>query len=237
MPLELAELAAGLPIAASFAMAGGISALREGRRRTALNEAVHELRRPLQAIALSVSAPEGRAEALETSVRLAAAAVDRLDCEINGGAAPESSEMVPLRQLVEAAMQRWQARASLEDRDLVLSWGAGDPRLPVDALGLSQALDNLISNGLEHGTGEVAIEARRVDRIVRVAVSNRERAKAAGSRRAASLRARISGRRRHGLGLRIVRRLAAGSGCGFHLRRRGDRCEAVLELPLPGGPR
>ncbi len=108
MPLELAELAAGLPMAASFAMAGGISALREGRRRSALNEAVHELRRPLQAIALTAPPPPEQATAFESSLQMAAAAVDRLDREINGGPAPEQVGVVPFRELVEAAVKRWE---------------------------------------------------------------------------------------------------------------------------------
>jgi signal transduction histidine kinase len=237
VPVELAELAAGLPIAASFVMAGGISALREGRRRTAMNEAVHELRRPLQALALSAPASD-RVGAFESSLRLAAAAVDRLDCEINGRPAPELITAAPLRQLVESAVERWQVRASLEDRVVILEWQAGDPCLSGDADQLAQALDNLISNGLDHGSGEVTVVANQVDGVIRLVVANRKREKSVESRRQVrDLPTRISGRSRHGHGLRIVRRVAACSGGSFRLRQRGDRCEALLELPLPGGPR
>ena len=238
MPLELAELAAGLPIAASFAMAGGISALREGRRRTALNEAVHELRRPLQTIALSVPASGDRVEAFESSLRMAAAAVDRLEGEINGRSAPEPIGTVSLRQLVEAAVGRWQIRASLEARTLSFQWEAGDAFLLGDDVQLAQVMDNVISNGLDHGSGEVAVEARQVGGVIRLLVANRKEAKSPGWRRRAQIcGARISGRRRHGHGLRIVRRMAAQRGGSFHLREHGDRCEAVLELPLCGGLR
>lgn len=232
--MELAELAAGLPIAASFAMAGGISALREGRRRTALNEAVHELRRPLQAIALTVPGSD-RVGALESSLWMAAAAVDRLDCEINGTPMPGSTDLVSLRQLVESAVERWQTRASLEDRTLSLRWEAGDSCLYGDVVELTQIVDNLISNGLDHGSGKVAVEAKRSGCFVRLCVSNRKRAKPARSHwRVESLYARVSGRRRHGHGLRIVRRAAARSGGGFRLRQHGERYEALLELPLSG---
>jgi signal transduction histidine kinase len=237
VPVELAELAAGLPIAASFAMAGGISALREGRRRTAMNEAVHELRRPLQALALSAPASE-RAETFESSLRLAAAAVDRLEREINGWGAPGLATAAPLRQLVESAVERWQVRASLEDRVVNLEWQAGDPCLPGDAIRLEQVLDNLISNGLDHGSGEVTVVANQVDGVIRLVVANRKGAKSVEPRRRLrDLATRISGRRRHGHGLRIVRRVAACGGGSFRLRQRGDRCEAVLELPLFGGLR
>lgn len=238
MPLELAELAAGLPVAASFAMAGGISALREGRRRHALNEAVHELRRPLQAIALAAPESSSRVKAFESSLQMAAAAVDRLDSEINGRQERRASGPVAFREIVAAAVERWETRASLDDRVVSLKWTAGDPYLPVDAVALSQAVDNMISNGLEHGLGEIAIEVGRLDRTVRFVVSNRRRGGPANVRWGfRDLRTRISGRRRHGHGLRIVRRVAAHSGGSFRLRRRGERCEAVLDLPLAGGRR
>lgn len=238
MPLELSELAAGLPFAASFAMAGGISVLREGRRRTALNEAMHELRRPLQAMALVVPPSPRRANAYESSLQLAAAAVDRLDREINGRPAPPRTDTVPLRQLVESAVMRWRQRATLERRDLRLVWEAGEPRHLGDAVQLTQVLDNLISNGFDHGRGEVTIEATQIDRVVRLVVVNENRPRSAAPGRAAlTLGARLAGRSRHGHGLRVVRRVAAESGGCFRLRRRGDRHEALLELPVAGDPR
>ena len=238
MPLELAELAAGLPFAASFAMAGGISALREGRRRTALNEAVHELRRPLQAIALAAPGSADRAEAFESSVRMAAAAVERLDCEINGRPAPEVSDALLIHQLVEAAVERGRIRASLEDRTMNLEWEAGDLCLLGDPVELPQVLDNLISNSLTHGSGEVAVEAKQVGRFFRLVVRNRKRAKPARlHRQAGDLRMCISGRCRHGHGLRIVRRVAVREGGSFRLRRHGEWYEARLELPLSEGAR
>lgn len=238
MPLELSELAAGLPIAASFAMAGGISVLREGRRRTALNEAMHELRRPLQAMALVAPTSPREASALESSLQLTAAAVDRLDREINGKPAPQRTDTVRLHQLVESTVARWRQRAALERRVLRLNWDAGEPHLFGDSVQLTQILDNLISNGFEHGRGVVTIEATRVEDVVRLVVANENRPRPAGSERAALTRgARFAGRSRHGHGLRIVRRVAAESGGCFRVRRRGARHEALLELPVAGGLR
>lgn len=235
MPLELSELAAGLPIAASFAMAGGISALREGRRRTALNEAVHELRRPLQTMALVSPTSPRRTGAFESSLQLAAAAVDRLDREINGKPAPKRTGTVPLLQLVESTVARWRQRAALERRTLRLNWDAGEPHLYGDAVQLTQLLDNLISNGFDHGEGEVTIKATRVEHVVRLLVANANRPRSAGSERATrTLGARFAGRSRHGHGLRVVRRVAAESGGCFRVRRRGARHEALLELPVAG---
>lgn len=231
MPLELAELAAGLPFAASFAMAGGISAFREGRRRTALNEAVHELRRPLQAIALAAPDPADRAGAFDSSLRMAASAVERLDREINGGSGVEQFADAPLREVVEGAVERWRNRASLEDRIVNFDWRAGNPCVRGDAVALAQAVDNLISNGLVHGDGEVAVKATRAGGVIRLVVVNRGRAEPSRPR---DLAARLSGRGRHGHGLRVVRRVAALHGGDFCLRRDGDRCEAMLALPLAG---
>ena len=235
MPLELAELAAGLPLAASIAMAGGISALREGRRRTALNEAMHELRRPLQVIAFLAPGSAERAEALESSVRMAAAAVDRLDCEINGRSMSDPGEATPLRTLVESAVERWRPRATGEGRALRLDWTAEASIFIAGTVGLAQGMDNLINNALTHGSGEVTVEVKRAGDLVRLVVLNRKDAKANSScPPGRDLGARLSGRRRHGHGLRIVRRVAVRSGGSFRFDRRGDRCEAVLELPLPG---
>ena len=82
--IELAPTFAGWPLAATMAAVAAAQGLRAGRRRSSLNEALHELRRPLQAIALA-GAAGASPPALESSVRLAAAALERLDREVNGG--------------------------------------------------------------------------------------------------------------------------------------------------------
>ena len=236
MPLELTELAAGLPMAASFAMAGGISALREGRRRSALNEAIHELRRPLQAIALTAPPPPEQAKAFESSLRMAAAAVDRLDREINGGPAPDAIDTVHLRELVESAVRRWEVAASLADRAMNLKCVVGDPELLGDRIEISQAVDNLISNAVAHGEGEVAVEVRTAAGLARVIVVNRKKVPASSRGAARGLGGRISGRARHGHGLRIVQRAAARHGGSFRLCDRDGVYEAMLDLPLRGVP-
>jgi hypothetical protein len=82
---ELAEIAVGWPLAATMAAVAAAQGLRNGRRRGALNEALHELRRPLQAIALAgAGGTVGSPPVVESSVRLAAAALERLDREVNG---------------------------------------------------------------------------------------------------------------------------------------------------------
>lgn len=235
MAIELAELAAGLPMAASFAMAGGIAALREGRRRSSLNEAMHELRRPLQGLALALPAGSSADEAAESSLRMAVAALERLDREINGERPLPEEKRVPLRPLVESAVERWRNQAKLNGVALRVRWTAGDSVFRGDPVGLAQALDNLISNALRHGGGEITIDVRATAGVLRLAVLDSGGATVTlRSRRRSVLRDRLAGRSRHGHGLRIVRRLAAGQGGSFRLRRRPGGTEARLELPLSG---
>jgi signal transduction histidine kinase len=234
MDLALAEIAAGLPMAASFAFAGGITTVREGRRRAALNEALHELRRPLQALAL-VTPPSG-GEKIDSSLHLAATALARLESEINGREIQEDLEPVPLRQLVEAAVARWRPRAELAGGALRLRWVGGLATLGGGGFAVAQALDNLIINAIVHGGGEVLIEVAELDGRVRLAVHDRGTGGRAWRRSSMpSLLARLSGRSRHGHGLRVVRRTAARRGGRFRLRRSEQGTEAVLELPTASG--
>lgn len=235
MPVELAEIAAGLPFAASFAMASGFTALREGRRRSTLNEAVHELRRPLQALAFSLPPDPGEGEAAESALRMAAAAVDRLDREINGGAVAAPAEPVLIRPAVEAAIARWQPHAAAAGRSLALTWEGADPVVSGDETDLVQALDNLISNGFVHGCGRVEIGVREAEGRVRIAVRDEGPGNGGRSSRRPGPDRRAPGR--HGHGLKIVRRVAARHGGSFRLRRSTAGAEALLHLPLAGGRR
>jgi signal transduction histidine kinase len=234
--LELAEALAGFPLAASFAIAGGLSLLREGRRRSSLNEAVHELRRPLQVLALSLPADVEAARALSSSLHMATAAVDRLDREINGGRTPAGGAPLSLRSVVEEAVERWQGRAAVTGRPLSLAWRGGDPLLRGDRVELGQALDNLISNAFEHGDGEIRIEASEGSDLLRIGVVDGGRLTHARGR-GRMLGSRLGGRGRHGHGLRVVRRVAAQHGGSFRLGRSSLGTEASLELPLGGGAR
>jgi signal transduction histidine kinase len=231
MQVELAEIAAGLPFAASFAMSTGISAFRQGRRRTSLNEAMHELRRPLQTLALSLPADPRRAEAAGSALQMTVAALERLDLEINGGAPEAAAARVSVGPVIASAVARWRARAASEGRSLRVVWGATEPVCGGDSIELSQAVDNLISNAFEHGGGAVEIGVREAGGFLRVAVRDE------GPRRGVPLGRRALGfdrpnRRRHGHGLKIVRRFAARSGGRFRLRCSPAGAEAHLDLPL-----
>lgn len=233
MQVELAEIAAGLPFAASFAMTTGISAFRQGRRRSSLNEAMHELRRPLQTLALSLPADSRGTEAAGSALRMTVAALERLDLEINGGAPGAVADRVPVEPTIAAAVARWRARAAAEGRSLRLIWDASEPVCRGDGVELAQAVDNLISNAFEHGRDAVAIDVREEGGFLRVTVRDD------GRRAGASRRRRLPGRDRrgwrHGHGLKIVRRFATRSGGRFRLRCSSAGSEAQLDLPLAGG--
>jgi signal transduction histidine kinase len=233
MQVELAEIVAGLPFAASFAMSTGISAFRQGRRRSSLNEAMHELRRPLQTLALSLPADSRRAEAAGSALQMTVAALERLDLEINGGAPEAAPARVSVEPVIASAVARWRARADAEGRSLRVAWGATEPVFGGDGVELAQAVDNLISNAFEHGAGAVEIGVREEGGFLRVEVRDE------GPRRGVPLRRRPPvldrpNRWRHGHGLKIVCRFAARSGGRFRLRCSSNGTEAQLDLPLTG---
>jgi signal transduction histidine kinase len=234
----LTEAIAGWPLAASIAAAITARGWRAGRRRSALNEALHELRRPLQAIALACG-ERPAPHVVEGSVQLAAVALERLDREINGGrrGAVGPRTAVSVRPLLESAIARWRSRASLGGGSLSLRWRAGEVLVDVDRVGLAQALDNLIVNAIEHGGPTVAVEGRRCGDRLRLVVSDSGRASRPTVRRGASAEAMswMTGRRRRGHGLAIVRRVVEAGGGRFALRRSAHGSLAVLELPLTEG--
>jgi signal transduction histidine kinase len=201
--------------------------IRAGRRRQALNEALHELRRPLQTMALT--APSG-------TVQLALSALARLDAELNGGERERRFGPVPCKALVEGAIGRWRSRVGLGGGRIELRWRAGVPLLRGDRAELSQALDNLIVNAIEHGGPLITIDAVRRGKSLRIAVADNGHAARLPSRAdsPAEVIARLRGRARHGHGLNLVRKVAAAHGGRFAFERSEGGSMAVLELPLAG---
>jgi signal transduction histidine kinase len=201
-------------------LAGG--RYRETRRRRSLNERLHELRRPLQTLALAAPAREGGGP---DPLELALAALRDLDREVNGVRTDSARRPVDARLLLVAARERWMIRAAAAGRELNVRWRCGEAFAHADPVRVAQALDNLIANAIEHGGGAITLEghvnAGRVDLVVRDT----------GQRRPVRLREHRDPRRGHGL--RLVSRLARGSGGRLELRRSaGSGTVAALVLPL-----
>ena len=235
---ELAQAFSGWPLAASMAAVLTARALRDGKRRSAINEALHELRRPLQAIALTAGGPgAGSGGGVETSMRLAAAALERLDREVNGGPAGSAREAVRCETVLRSAVGRWRARVALGEGSLELRWWAGEATVSGDRAALEQAIDNLIVNAIEHGGPAILVEGRRKGGRLWISVADSGRASRPRSRRGspAEVIARLRGRQRHGHGLAVVRRVAAEHGGRFALSQSPSGAFALLELPLAGG--
>jgi signal transduction histidine kinase len=229
MAWELAEVAAGLPVAASFALAGGLTTLREGRRRSALNEAMHELRRPLQVLRLALPSSSEEAVEVESSLMLATVALERLDREINGASLEEPVTEVSVTALIDETVTRWKGAAARSGCVLQKEWNGPEAYVEGTRFALAQALDNLLSNAIEHGAGMVRIGWRREGGWICISVFN-----TSGSplSRTGRRRSRRGGRCRHGHGLRVVERVARKHGGSFSLRPTRDGARASLRLPL-----
>jgi signal transduction histidine kinase len=224
--------------------------VREGRRRGALNRALHELRRPLQALALAPDAGRRNGHSSGNGapgrLELALAALDDLDREINGGEPPVRLRPVACRPWVEGSLGRWRLAAGRSGSPVELRWRAGTATVLADPHRLAQALDNLIVNAIEHGRSPIRVEAAVAAAHVRIVVRDGgcpDPDPDAGSlvalRPAARLRALARRRRsrgRRGHGLDVVARIAAEHSGRFMVRRGPRGTVAALELPLAGLP-
>jgi signal transduction histidine kinase len=194
----------------------GLAMHVRARRRRRLREALHELRRPLTALLLA-TAGEPRGAALGEQVR---AALADFDATLDGRRrARPVRERLALPSLFAEARLRWEgARVRILD--------APDMELAADRVQLGMALDNLIANGLEHGSGDVLVTARRVDGSCRVEVSNGPAVRYATGARDPS----------RGHGLRIAgREMHREGGRLLGPRRAGRGIVTALELPPPPG--
>jgi signal transduction histidine kinase len=171
---------------------------------------------------------------VEDPIELAAAALERLDREINGGPLAPALGPVDAAALARSAVARWQARVRMAEASLELRWSAGGALVSGDRNALAQTLDNLIVNAIEHGGPTIVVAGRLREGRLRIAVVDSGRATRRQTRRdsPAQVIARLSGRRHHGHGLSVVRRVAADHGGRFSLRHSERGSRAVLELPL-----
>jgi signal transduction histidine kinase len=222
---------AGWPLAIAAAAILARERVRVERRRGALNRALHELRRPLQALALvpergsNGRSPNGNG--VPGRLELALAALDDLDRTINDADAPLRLRPVLCRPWVEGSLGRWRVAAGRAGSPVELRWRAGSATVLADPRRLAQALDNLIVNAIEHGGPPIRVDVSLWRARIRIAVVDGGGGEPVTRRR---------DRRRHGHGLGVVARIAAEHGGRFLVRRGETGTVATLELPLAGLP-
>jgi signal transduction histidine kinase len=210
--------------------------ITHGHRRR-LNRALHELRRPLQALTLldgagTQEAPEGSRRGL---LELARCALEDLDHAVNGGSPPKAARLVSCHELVLGCLERWRPTAASAG-GFKLYWDAGPAWVEGDPARMAQALDNLIANALEHGGPPLIVTGARVAGRLRITVANGGTRDVNGN---GSALVRRNGDRpgersdpRRGHGTAVVSEVASAHDGRFALCRTGEGCVAALELPL-----
>ena len=194
--------------------------------KRALNRALHELRRPLQALVLmeedsaqpAASPPAASRRGL---LEVAASALRDLDVALNGGAPSRQTGRFSCREVVLAALERWRPIAA-RSGGIRVYWDAGPAPVEGDAARMAQALDNLIANALEHGGPPVVVTGARVAQRIRVTIAN-------GAPNRTPRRERDP---RRGHGTDLVSEVASAHRGRFAFCRTGSGCVAALELPL-----
>ena len=174
------------------------------QRLRLIAEAEHELRGPLQAIALS--APDYCAPDVDR-IRMA---LEDLSAARTGRRAAPAAEDVRLDRLVWRAATASDVAARRVGGGVHFDWSAGPITVTANRGRLSQALGNLLANAVEHGGGHVSVVGRRTTRGVRVEV-------------------RDSGR---GHGLAITAKAVRDSGGRLTAARAGSGTAVAIELPI-----
>ena len=153
------------------------------RERRLLSDASHELRTPLAVLRTEVQiALRGERDASELraaleSVGQEAERLSRLADDLlvlaraDQGRLPLRSEPLDAGDLIEAAARRAGAAARASGRTVVAQAGDGAVAL-ADPDRAAQALDNLITNALAHGGGDVRLTTRATDGWIQLHVTD-----------------------------------------------------------------
>ena len=198
--------------------------LRDARRARRLNRAMHEVRRPLQAIALGLEKASLDPAATGSCLEQARGALRELDAVVNGRREGPAISRAMVGEVLDGLAGRWRFA------DVEVSRACAAVEIDADLTRLAAALDNLVANALRHGTGVVRVRAARTARGVRFEV--RDGGPSSGA---------PPGRRRdprHGHGLRVVADCATshGGSAAAAAPSPGGGTIAAISLPVSGGP-
>lgn len=204
-------------------LVAAIGAARSSLRARRLNRCFHELRRPLQSASLALDGARPNPDVARSCLDQAAMAAADAEAVVNGGRHAPVLARVAIAEVLDDARRRW----SLAERVRVDS-SVVEAALLADPRRLAAALDNLIANALEHGSGPVEVTAGLSGGgVARFAVSDRGGLVASGPR---------SRSPRHGHGLAVASEVAeAGGGRLVPPHARSDSPGTVAELALPTG--
>lgn len=196
------------------------------RRAVRLNRALHELRRPLQSISLSIEGEHPDLACASACLEQARAALSELDAAVNRRVLRRPPVRTALAQTTEALERRWRFAG------VRVAAPAGDRELRADPLAVGAALDNLVANAIEHGGGEIGVRAVPAPGAVRFEVRDGggagQRGHGSTDRRAADPR--------HGHGLAITAAIAAEHGGALTRPIPAPGGGMVATLSLPASP-
>lgn len=199
-------MTAAFLIACVMVLALGRRVVADAERMRLVAEAEHELRGPLQAIALALeSGPHLRPELDRARVALADLAAAR-----TGRRADAANEVVWLDRLVWRAATASDLAARRVGGGVHLDWAAGPVAVRATRGRVAQAISNLLANAIEHGGGHVRVVGRRTGRGIRVEI-------------------RDSGR---GHGLAVAAKAVRDSGGRVTAARAGSGTAVAIELPV-----
>lgn len=193
------------------------------RRAVRLNRALHELRRPLQSISLSIEGEHPDLACAGACLEQARAALAELDAAVNRRVLRRPPVRTALAQITEALERRWRCAG------VHVAGSAAGRELDADPLAVGAALDNLIANAIEHGRGEVSVRAVSEPGAVRFEVRDGGGVERMGhgspDRRAADPR------RGHGLAVTAAIAAEHGGALTAPIPAAGGGTVATLSLP------
>ena len=208
-------------------------------RRQAMNIALHELRRPLQVLALDQRDSRFASATGDSMLLLAIDALGDLDRQLNGtGTRDRAPQPLDLVAMIESCARRWRSRASFANASISVHWQGPKAIVLGDPAALARALDNLVVNAIEHGGPRIEMSGQVEGGQVEVGIhdsgcehQSRERLDSP-----AHVIERLSGRNRHGHGLAVAERAVREHGGQFDLTLSPQGSRAGIRLPVVNPP-